>query len=73
MRPVPDYDRQGHVRLPIPDDEIIDRAVAAQALAGKPVTLVTYDSGQSTRGRRAGLRVRKLRTHAGTGPEPEAR
>lgn len=66
------YDPQGHVRLPIPDDEIIDRAVAAQALAGKPVTLVTYDTGQSTRARRAGLRVRKLRTDAGTGPEPEA-
>lgn len=46
--------------------------MVAQALAEKPVTLVTYDTGQSTRARRAGLPVTKLRTDAGTGPEPEA-
>lgn len=65
------FDPPGHTRLPISDDEIIDRAVVAQAQAGTPVTLVTYDTGQSTRARAAGLRVNKLRGDAGTGPEPE--
>lgn len=64
------FDPPGHTRLPIEDDEIVDRAVVAQALAGSPVTLVTYDTGQSTRGRAAGLRVNKLRGDAGTGSEP---
>ncbi|MFJ9903919.1 PIN domain-containing protein [Streptomyces sp. NPDC101152] len=64
------FDPPGHTRLPNSDDEIIDRAVVAQALAGTPVTLVTYDTGQSTRGRAAGLKVNKLRNDAGTGPEP---
>ncbi|WP_328933245.1 MULTISPECIES: PIN domain-containing protein [unclassified Streptomyces] len=64
------FDPPGHARLPNPDDEIVDRAVVAQALAGAPVTLVTYDTGQSTRGWAAELRVTKLRSDAGTGPEP---
>ncbi|MGH3124112.1 MAG: hypothetical protein ACRDND_24260 [Streptosporangiaceae bacterium] len=46
--------------MPINDDEIIDRILVIQALAGREVTLVTYDTGQSTRARAAGLRVRKL-------------
>jgi hypothetical protein len=53
-------DPPGHVRLPIADDEIIDRAVAVQPLAGRRVTLLTFDTGQSTRARSAGLEVRKL-------------
>jgi len=54
------FDPAGHVRLPINDDEIIDRVLATQALAGREVTLLTYDTGQSTRARNAGLRVKKL-------------
>jgi hypothetical protein len=53
-------DPSGHVRLPINDDEIVDRAVAVQPLTGGHVTLVTYDTGQSTRARIAGLAVVKL-------------
>jgi hypothetical protein len=49
-----------HVRLPINDDEIIDRAVAIQTLAARPVTLMTYDTGQAMRAKVAGLQVKKL-------------
>lgn len=54
------FDPPGHVRLPIADDEIIDRALAVEPLAARPVTLITYDTGQATRGRAAGLKVVKL-------------
>jgi PIN domain len=54
------FDPPGHVRLPINDDEIIDRVMAVQPLTAREVTLLTYDTGQSTRARNAGLRVRKL-------------
>jgi hypothetical protein len=54
------FDPPGHVRLPINDDEIVDRTLAIQPLAGREVTLLTYDTGQSTRARNAGLRVTKL-------------
>jgi len=54
------FDPPSHVRLPINDDEIIDQAMAIQPLAGRDVTLLTYDIGQSTRARAAGLPVRKL-------------
>jgi PIN domain len=54
------FDPPGHIRLPINDDEIIDRVMAVQPLAAREVTLLTYDTGQSTRARNAGLRVRKL-------------
>ena len=47
------YDPPGHARLPINDDEIIDRALAAQALADRSVTLLTYDTGQAMRARNA--------------------
>jgi hypothetical protein len=53
-------DPPGHTRLPISDDEIIDRTLAAQALAGRGVTLLTYDTGQATRARAVGLEVVKL-------------
>jgi hypothetical protein len=66
------YDPQGHVRLPINDDEIIDRSLAVQPLAGRDVRLLTYDTGQAMRGRAAGLQVAKLRDSAGDGPEPGA-
>lgn len=54
------FDPSRHVRLPINDDEIIDRTLAIQALAGRQVMLLTYDTGQSTRARAAGLQVVKL-------------
>jgi len=63
------FDPPGHVRLAISDDEIVDRALAAQALAGIPVTLVTFDTGQSTRARHAGLRVIKLSKPLGEEPQ----
>jgi len=53
-------DPPGHLRLPIADDEIVDRALAIQSLVRQSVILVTYDTAQSTRGRMAGLTVRKL-------------
>jgi predicted ribonuclease YlaK len=53
------FDPPGRVRLPINDDEIIDRVLAIQPLAGRDVTLLTYDTGQSTRALAAGLPVRK--------------
>jgi hypothetical protein len=47
--------------LPIVDDEIVDRALAIQALADRRVTVLTYDTGQAMRARSAGLQVVKLR------------
>ncbi|WP_328743541.1 PIN domain-containing protein (plasmid) [Streptomyces caniferus] len=63
-------DQPGHVRLPITDDEIIDRAVAIQALAAREVRLLTCDTGQHTRGRAAGLKVTKV-SAKDLGPEPD--
>ena len=54
-------DPPGHVRLPIDDDEIVDRALAIEGLAGRKLTLVTYDTGQSHRARTVGLSVRRLK------------
>jgi hypothetical protein len=65
------FDPPGHVRLPINDDEIIDRASAVQDLAERPVTLLTYDTGQSTRARNAGLTVVKLTEDIGPESTPE--
>ncbi len=62
------FDSPGYVRLPINDDEIVDRAGAVQSLAERPVTMLTYDTGQSTRARNAGLEVMKLTEEIG--PEP---
>ena len=45
---------------PINDDEIINRALAAQNTASSPVTLLTYDTSQAARARHAGLAVNKL-------------
>ncbi|MFF4542254.1 PIN domain-containing protein [Streptomyces aureus] len=63
-------DQRGHVRLPIADEEIIDRAVAIQALSGRPVRLLTCDTSQHTRGCAAGLEVTKIPTQ-NPGPEPD--
>ena len=54
------FDPPGHQRLPIADDEIIDRAAAVQALAGRQVTLLTYDTGMAMRARAAGLKDVRL-------------
>ncbi len=62
------FDPQGHARLPINDDEIIDRVLAAQAMAGIPVPLVTFDTNQQTRARHAGLQVIKLSKPLGEEP-----
>jgi hypothetical protein len=64
------FDPPGHVRLSISDDEIISRIRAIEPLAGRSITLVTYDTGQSTRGRAAGLQVRKLEKLDPDSPEP---
>lgn len=63
-------DPAGHTRLPIDDDEIIDRAAAIQTLAGRTINFLTYDTGQDHRGRLAGLATTKLTPPEGIGPEP---
>jgi hypothetical protein len=63
-------DQPGHIRLPLADDEIIDRAVAIQALSGSRVRLLTCDTSQHTRGCAAGLTVTKVATKD-PGPEPD--
>jgi hypothetical protein len=63
------YDPPRHERLAINDDEIIDRALAAQSTAGSPVTLLTYDTSQAARARHAGLAVNKLTKPLGDEPE----
>jgi len=62
------FDPPGHVRLPINDDEIIDRTLAIEALAARKVTLLTYDTGQATRARAAGLTVLRLQQPAEDDP-----
>lgn len=62
------FDPPGQVRLPIKDDEIVDRALAVEPLAGRKITLLTYDTGQSTRARNAGLQVVKLSKKIGEEP-----
>ncbi|MGW5099751.1 PIN domain-containing protein [Streptomyces sp. NPDC004100] len=64
------FDPLGHTRLPDADDEIIDRALSVQAVAGRPVTLVTYDTGQAMRARTRGLHVMKL-VEPEEGEEPD--
>jgi len=63
------FDPSRHERLPVNDDEIIDRALAAQGLAGVPVTLLTFDTSQAARARNAGLSVNKLTKPLGDEPE----
>jgi hypothetical protein len=53
------FDPPRHTRLPIMDDEIIDRALAVQPLAGGPLTLLTCDTSQSFRARSVRLNVVK--------------
>ncbi len=65
------FDPPGHVRLPINDDEIVDRALAVQPLAGRQLKVLTYDTGQATRARVAGLQDIKLRKPLGEEPTQE--
>jgi predicted ribonuclease YlaK len=53
-------DDVGHIRLPIADDEIVDRAATVASTSGRKVTLVTNDVGQAYRARLAGLEVRAV-------------
>lgn len=63
-------DAPGHVRQPNADDEIIERAATVQSVASREVRLLTCGTGQTTRGRIAGLKVTKLPSRAGTGADP---
>ncbi|MFJ6846474.1 PIN domain-containing protein [Streptomyces griseoluteus] len=63
-------DQPGHVRLPLADDEIVDRAAAIQVFADRKVRLLTCDTGQHTRGRNAGLPVTKVSAKP-QGEEPD--
>ena len=51
------FDPPRHVRLPIADDEMVDRVLSAEVLAGRRITVVTFDTGQSMRARHVGLAV----------------
>ncbi|MBC6461457.1 PIN domain-containing protein [Actinomadura sp. HBU206391] len=53
-------DPPGHVRLPGDDDEIVDQAYSVNGLATQPVTVLTYDTGQSMRARARTLSCKKL-------------
>lgn len=50
-------DEPGHARLPHADDELVDRAVGLQHLAGRDVHIVTNDLGMKFRAEAAGLNV----------------
>jgi len=50
-------DEIGHSRYPNADDEIITQALTVQALAGRPVTLVSFDTNMAFQARQAGLPV----------------
>lgn len=63
------FDPPGHVRLPINDDEIVDRAKSIAPLAARRIWLVTYDTGQSMRGRTQGLKTVKLSQSFGDEPK----
>jgi predicted ribonuclease YlaK len=62
------FEPPSHVRLPIADDEIVDRALSVEPLAGRPITVLTYDTGQSMRARNAGLQAIKLSKEIGKEP-----
>jgi predicted ribonuclease YlaK len=61
------FDPPGHQRMSINDDEIVARSLACQPFADN-LTVITYDTGQSTRARAAGLKVNKLSHDLGEEP-----
>jgi hypothetical protein len=64
-------DDPGHVRLPHADSELVDRCCALAAVAGREVTIVTFDTGMAIRARAANLAVKNCsirnRLHAENG------
>lgn len=64
-------DRPGHVRRANEDTEIVDQAFAINGLARQPVTVLTYDTGQTRQARVQGLKVLNLHTKP-TEDEPRA-
>lgn len=66
------FDPPAHVRLPIDDDELVDRLATIQPVTGSKVQLITYDTGQGMRARRAGLDVLKLKRPPEPEPDPAA-
>jgi hypothetical protein len=63
-------DPVGHSRLPIPDDEVVDRLAAVRPIIGQQITVVTFDTGQAMRARLAGLDVRRLELPRRNEPKP---
>lgn len=62
------FDPPGHVRLPIADDEIVDRARFVTLFVGHPVAFATLElSGADFRGRAAELRLVRLEEANGGG------
>ncbi len=61
------FDPPGHQRMPINDDEIVARCLACKPFTGN-LTVITYDTGQATRARAAGLKVNKLSHDLGQEP-----
>jgi hypothetical protein len=61
-----------HVRLADNDDEIIDRALALQAYAGRPVRLLTMDTSMALQARMLDLRVHKETKDIGEEPTAPA-
>lgn len=51
------FDRPRHIRLPRPDDELVDRTLVLQSFTGLPTYLITYDTGTALRATTAGLRA----------------
>jgi PIN domain len=70
------FDPEGHIRLPLADDEIVDRCVALEGVTKRKVTFLTCDTGQEFRAKAAGLETRKFDTAhersvaSGATPEP---
>lgn len=60
-------DPAGHRRMPINDDEIVNRCLACRPYT-ENLRVLTYDTGQSTRVRAAGLNVTKLSHNLGEEP-----
>jgi hypothetical protein len=67
------FDPVPHERLPVNDDEIIDRALSAQSLTGTTITFLTFDTNQAEKARRSGLKVVKLSQPIGDEPEDTRR
>ena len=48
-------DQPGHERLPIADDELVDRAAALKDISGRRVVVLAYDHGTRVRAKSAGV------------------